>query len=466
MSNSMPVVAIVGRSNVGKSTLFNAMLGRRKTIIKDEAGVTRDRTYGLIKTDDFAFTLIDTAGLFSNPKDKKNVLDEKVQTQTKLAIEEADILLVMFDGKDGLHPEDPEIVKLIRKSKKKAIWLVNKCEKPSVELSSSEFYKLGIDELVYISAAHRKGIKELTKLIASILPKSELKSDELEEGIESDQDSETETDMLRVAVLGKPNVGKSTLINQLLGQNRLVTSDVAGTTRDSIDIELEHKGEKFILIDTAGLRKKARVKNMTVERYSNIRSLSALAKCNVAVLLLDATQGAPSDQDLKIAELIHERGRGLVVVINKWDAIEKNHKTAKAYKDAVYNEFRFIRYAPVLFVSALSGRRCSTILDKAKSVFASSLKRVKTADLNKIFKIAVGKNAPPTYRGEPIKFYFATQVNSSPPTFAVFFNYPRHVDAAYQRYLKNSLRNEFTFEGNDIKLLLRKKKDRDDHESA
>ena len=450
MKKNIPVVAIVGRSNVGKSTLFNALLGKRKTIIKDEAGVTRDRTYGLIKQPDFSFTLIDTAGLFSNPKDKKNVLDDQVQTQTKLAIEEADILLVMFDGIMGLHPEDSDIVNLIRKSKKKAIWMVNKCEKPSVEISSSEFYKLGIEGLIYISAAHRLGLKPLLAEIKANIP----------DALTAEEEAEQPEEGLKIAVLGKPNVGKSTLINQLLGQNRLITSDIAGTTRDSIDIDIVHKGDKFTLIDTAGLRRKARVKDLTVERYSNIRSLSALAKCDVAVLLLDASEGIPTDQDLKIAELIHERGRGLILVINKWDAIEKDHKTAKSYKDAVYDRFRFTRYAPILFVSALSGRRCTSILDKVKEVHLASRQKVQTADLNKIFKQAVAKNTPPTYRGEPIKFYFATQVNSSPPTFVVFFNHPRHVDAAYQRYLKNALRDEFSFEGSDIKLLLRKKKEK------
>ena len=454
MKSEMPVVAIIGRGNVGKSTLFNALIGRRKSVIKDESGVTRDRSYATVKTNDFVFTLIDTAGLFSNPRDKKNVLEDRVETQTKLAIEESDLLLVLFDGKAGLHPEDSAIANLVRKARKPVIWIVNKSEKPSTELEAAEFYSLGIEDLVFISAAHRKGLKDLLKIIREKFPESQI-------GDESGEDEQAEdSSAIRVAVLGKPNVGKSTLINQLLGENRLVTSEIAGTTTDSIDIELSHKGRDYVLIDTAGLRRKARVKDISVERYSNIRSLSALAKSDVAVLLLDATQGEPSDQDLKIAQLIHERGRGLVIAINKWDAIEKNHKTAKAYKDQVYSDFRFARYAPIVFVSALSGKRCKALLDKVSEVYEAAKFRVKTSDLNKVLNQAVSKNSPPAHRGEPVKLYFATQIHTAPPTFVLFFNHPRRIDSAYQRYLKNSLREEFPFTGSDIKLLLRKRSDR------
>jgi len=255
-------------------------------------------------------------------------------------------------------------------------------------------------------------------------------------------------------------VGKSTLINKLIGEERLVTSDIAGTTTDSVDIQTERNGQPYLLIDTAGLRKKARVKNVSVERYANLRTMTALSRCDVAVLLLDATLGVPRDQDLKIAELIHERGRGLVIVINKWDAIEKDHKTAKQYKDSVYAAFRFTRYAPVLFVSALSGRRCPSILEKAKEVYDAARVRLKTSDLNSIMKHAVQKNPPPVYRGESVKLYFATQVGVAPPKFVLFFNYPRRIDSAYERYLKNSIRAEIAFEGSDIKFLLRKRTDK------
>lgn len=460
MSRKVPVVAIVGRSNVGKSTLFNTLLGRRKSIIKDEAGVTRDRAYGLVKKDDITFSLIDTAGLFSNPKEKKNPLEDKVETQTRLAIEESDLLIVLFDGKSGVHPADREMVNLIRRSKKPALWVVNKCEKPDTELAGAEFYSLGIEDLLYISAAHRKGIKELFAALKSRLPDAVKTEKRDSDSDEDDDEGGQSVEVINIAILGKPNTGKSTLINKLIGQNRLVTSDIAGTTRDSVDIELEYKGQKYLVIDTAGLRRKARVKDISVERYSNIRSLSALAKCDVAVLLLDATQGVPTDQDMKIAELIHERGRGLIIVVNKWDAIEKDHKTAKAFKDQVYAAFRFTRYAPVMFVSALSGKRVHSILDKAKEVYQTAQLRVKTSELNKILNRAVGRNAPPTHRGDPVKLYFATQINTAPPTFVLFFNHPRKVDAAYQRYLKNALRDEFSFQGSDIKLLLRKRSDR------
>jgi GTPase len=453
--NSIPVVAIIGRSNVGKSTLFNALLNRRKAIVKDEAGVTRDRTSALVKTDDFTFTLVDTAGLFGS--DKETEMEISVFAQTRLAIDESDLILAMFDGRHGLHPQDPEVVALIRESKKPVIWIINKCESQKHELAANEFYGLGIDNLLCISAAHRKNLKDLTAAIKENFPENLAKDDE---------NSDTENSAIRIAILGKPNAGKSTLVNQIIGKERMVTSNVAGTTRDSIEVPFLHGEQEFVLIDTAGLRRKARVEGVSVERYANIRSLGALAKCDVAVLLLDATLGPPTDQDLKIAQLIHERGRGLIIAINKWDAVEKDHKTAKSFKDVVQGVFRFARYAPIVYISALTGRRCKTILDKAQSVIEQGKTRVKTSDLNRILSRAFEANQPPVFRGEPVKLYFATQIEGSPPTIVLFLNHPRHINTAYQRYLKNAIREEYAFDGYDIKLKLRKRTEREQQKGS
>jgi len=452
MKGKIPVVAIIGRTNVGKSTLFNALVGKRVSIVKDEHGVTRDRTSALIRKDNFAFTLIDTAGLFGGKRDAEFELS--VKAQTNMAIEESDLVIALFDGVQGVHPHDSDVAAELRKTKKPVLWVINKCEKPQSELNSSEFYTLGAENIVCVSAAHRRGLKELLAAIKGFFPDVLLQT---EEEIELDENRP-----IQVAILGKPNVGKSTIVNKLVGEERLVTSNVAGTTRDSIDIPFSFKDRDFVLIDTAGLRKKARVKGVTVERYANLRTLSALARCDVAVLLLDATQGPPTDQDLKIAELIHERGRGLVIAINKWDAIEKDHKTAKQFKDVVNSVFRFTRYAPILFVSALSGKRCTTVMDYVIKVYKSGKERIKTADLNRIVSKAFEANQPPVFRGEPVKLYFATQIAIAPPTIVLFLNYPRRISGAYERYIKNALREEFPFEGYDIKLLLRKRTEKAD----
>lgn len=448
MSTSIPIVAVIGRTNVGKSTLFNTLVSKRRSIVDDSSGVTRDRSYALVRREDFSFTLIDTAGLFA----QEGELEPAVRAQTEIAIEESDLVIVMFDGIAGLHPDDESVVDLIRKAEKPVLWVVNKCEKPTTELTSAEFYSLGIEELIFISAAHRKGVEKLVELVK--IATSHVKR----EPVKFEEDG---PEAIRIAVLGKPNVGKSTLINKLLGEDRLVTSNIAGTTRDSVEVTLKHNTQPFVLVDTAGLRRKARINKVSVERYANLRSLGALAKSDVVFLLLDATEGLPSDQDLKLAELIHERGRGLIIVLNKWDAIEKDHRTAKNFKDNVQRAFRFAKYAPIMFISARTGRRCSSLLDKACQIYQSGGERVKTSDINKIFDKAFSSNPPPVFRGEPVKLYFATQIATQPPTFVLFVNHPRKIDQAYQRYLKNSLREEKAFEGYDVKIILRKRSERD-----
>jgi GTP-binding protein len=274
---------------------------------------------------------------------------------------------------------------------------------------------------------------------------------------------ERDSNSINVAIIGKPNVGKSTLLNQLTGEKRLVTSAVAGTTRDSIDIEFMHGDKRFIITDTAGLRKKARIDDHTVERYSNLRTLRSLVKSDVAVLLLDATEGAPSEQDAKLAGLIHERGRGFVIAINKWDAIEKDHTTVKAYEMAVRNAFKFAPYAPIIYISALTGRRCSSLFETAQNVVERSQERVQTSQLNKVIRSAFERRPPPVYRGEPIKFYFSTQVGVTPPTIVIMVNQPRRINFSYERYIRNQIREEFPFEGSDIRIIWRKNSEPDTH---
>lgn len=451
MAKKLPLIAIVGRTNVGKSTLFNQITGRKLSVIEDTHGVTRDRHYAMVKRHGMPFTLVDTGGLLG---EENQELADAVREQSEIAICDADAIIAIFDGVAGPHPHDYEVVNLLRKAGKPVMWVVNKTEKQETELRVAEFYALGIDNIVSISAAHNKGLDTLIKAIYSF---------PVWEGISEDLEIEEEPS-IKVAILGKPNVGKSTLTNKLLGEERVVTSPIAGTTRDRIDVELRREGQLFVFSDTAGLRKKARVKDATIERYSNLRSLKELAECDVAVLLLDATSGPPTEQDAKIAGLIHERGRAFVIAINKWDAVEKDHKTAKAYKDQVAEVFKFARYAPIIFISALTGKRCPSIFGQVVKVYQEAQKRVSTSDLNKLLTFAFQKNPPPVYRGEPIKLYFATQISVAPPTFVLFLNHPKRVNFSYQRYIRNSIRKEYPFEGNDIKLLLRKRTSKEDRD--
>lgn len=443
MGGNIPVVAIVGRTNVGKSTLFNAIAGRRVSIVDDSHGVTRDRNYSLVTRHGSPFTLIDTGGLIG---EEESELQQAVRVQAEVAIREADLILAVLDGVYGPHPNDSDVVELLRLCGKPVLWVVNKCEKPSNELQSGEFYSLGLENLVCVSAAHKVG---LDNLIAAIREKLDLDP----EGAPPERDGNRP---IRVALLGKPNVGKSTLVNRILGEERVVTSDIAGTTRDNIDIRITRDGEDFLLVDTAGLRKKANVEAVSVERYSNLRALKALASSDVAILMIDGTEG-PSEQDTKIAGLIHERGRGLVIVVNKWDAVEKDHRTVKAYERMVYERLKFVRYAPIIFASALTGRRCPSILQTVKKVRDQSLIRIQTSELNKIMEHAFKAKPPPVYRGEPIKLFFATQVEVAPPTFVLFVNHPDRLNYSYERYIRNSLRKHYPFEGSDIKLSFRKR---------
>jgi GTP-binding protein len=475
-SNRLPTVCIVGRTNVGKSTLFNALAGKRKAVVKDQPGVTRDRCYEVVTRFDFPFTLIDTGALVG----EENIdLHQSVREQSELAIRQSDVVVVVFDGLHGLHPLDSEVVDLIRQIEKPTIYVANKCEKPSAALTSAELYGLGLDQIIPISAAHRRGIRDLIAKIAEIINPPELSLANSQDGEsgempgEFDDSSQAELDegmteaaivevedpnqKINIAIIGKPNVGKSTFVNALLGEERMITSPIAGTTRDSIKSSLVRNGRTFEIVDTAGLRKKAGVKENSVERYSNIRTLRSLAQSDVAIFLLDAAEGIPTEQDARIVGLAHEKGKSLVIVVNKWDLIEKDAKIAEEYRRAIRSVFKFAAYAPVVFVSALTGLRCYSVLDTAEEVNAASSKRLSTAEVNKLFSDAFALRPPPVYRGQPIKLLYATQVATRPPTFAVFVNHPDRLRFNYERYLKNTVRKAVEFPGNDIRILFRRR---------
>ncbi|MEY4700779.1 MAG: GTPase Der [Pseudomonadota bacterium] len=476
---NLPTVCIVGRTNVGKSTLFNALVGRRKAaVVKDQPGVTRDRYYEVVTRFDFPFTLIDTGALVG---EEDIALHESVRAQSELAIKQSDLCIVVFDGLHGLHPLDSEVVDLIRQIGKPAIYVANKCEKPSSALTATELYGLGLEEIIPLSAAHRRGVRDLLAKMAEILAPAELSlantneesdgfdpyegqdevPEEVEEGavgdvVEAPMEA-ADTGRINLAIIGKPNVGKSTFVNTLLGEERMITSPLAGTTRDSIRNDLTRNGRIFEIVDTAGLRKKAGVKDNSVERFSNIRTLRSLAQSDVAVFLLDASEGVPTEQDARIVGLAHEKGKSLVIVVNKWDLIEKNPRIAEAYRIAIRSVFKFAAYAPVVFVSARTGQRCLSVLDTVVEVCEASKKRLSTAEVNKIFSDAFNSKPPPVYRGVPIKLLYATQVTTKPPTFTVFVNHPERLRFNYERYLKNTVRKLHPFPGNDVRILFRRR---------
>ncbi len=450
MKKFIPKIAIIGRTNVGKSTLFNAIAGRRIAIVEDCPGVTRDRCYAMVNTQGFTFNLIDTGGLIGDAEDN---FQEEISNQARIAISQADAIIVVFDGKLGVHPLDKDIVKLLYDVKRPVVWAINKCEKESDKFSSTDFYSLGIDDFVCISAAHNIGVRELVSKIKECFDKKLLENETVNE------------DAIRVAIVGKPNAGKSTLINKLFGEKRLITSNIPGTTRESIEVSIKAHGQDFILIDTAGLRKKARVEDDSIEEFATIRTIEALTNADVAILILDASQEKiASEQDQKIAGLIHDRGIPFMVVANKWDLVEKNHKTVKKFEEEIYDTFKFARYAPIMYISASEGTRCLKILPKAKEIYETARHRIPTGELNKIIKIAFDRRPPTPYRGQMIKVFFATQISIAPPTFVVFANHPKSLHFSYLRYLKNEIRREFSFEGSNIKIIVRKRNENDKNE--
>ena len=436
-----PVVAIVGRPNVGKSTLFNRLAQTRTAIVEKEPGVTRDRIYSKVQWLNHTFTLIDTGGIIMESRDK---IEESIKSQARLAIDEADLILLVVDVRQGLTNLDAEVADMLRKTKKPVIIVANKVDEGKLEGQALEFYSLGLGEPFPVSAAHGLNTGDLLDYIVEKLPEIiPGEDDELEEGI------------IKVAVVGRPNVGKSSLINNLIKEERMIVTDIPGTTRDSVDSFLEREGDKFLFMDTAGIRRKSRVK-APVEYYSVLRSFRAMERSDVVVLLLDSLEMV-TDQDKRIAGFAHEKGKGIIIAVNKWDLVEKDNKTYGKFKNQIRQELIFLHYAPLLFISARTGQRVLKLLDLIKEVYVNSSCRIPTGILNNLIREAVGVSPPPAIKGRALKIYYVTQTGVKPPTFIIFVNNPELLHFSYKRYLENQLREAFDFQGTPIRLITRKR---------
>ena len=437
-----PLVAIVGRPNVGKSTFFNKVVGRRISIVEDTPGVTRDRIYADVEWLNRKFTLIDTGGIDPHSDD---VLLSQMRRQAEIAMDTADVICFFVDGRDGLTDDDREVSNLLRKTKKPLLLVVNKVDHIGMQDTIYEFYELGIGDPIAISAANMMGLGDLLEEVCKRLPPPD--EDEMDE----------EQHVLQLAVVGRPNVGKSSLVNRLLGQERTMVSDIAGTTRDAIDTRLTGEdGTEYNIIDTAGIRRKRAVEDASLERYSVLRSIAAIRRCDVALLLIDAQDGV-TEQDTKIAGLIQDEGKAAIVVVNKWDAIEKETGTLEHYRKEVLEALKFMDWAPVLFISAKTGQRAHTVLDMVDQVWAQASKRVPTGVLNDVLTDATASLQPPATNGRRLKIYYATQQTVCPPTFILFVNEEDLMHFAYQRYLENYFRKTFDFTGTPIRFILREK---------
>lgn len=435
-----PIVAIVGRPNVGKSTLFNRIVGDRVSIVEDTPGVTRDRIYRDAEWLNYKFTVIDTGGIELKTND--NML-KNMRIQAELAIETADVIIFLVDGKSGLVDGDREVARMLRKSKKDVVLVVNKIDSKKDEMSLYEFYEFGLGEPIGISSTQSLGLGDMLDNVVKYF-------DIIEE--------EEKDDIIKVAVVGKPNAGKSSLINKILGQPRSIVSDVAGTTRDSIDTYFENEIGKFVLIDTAGLRKKSKIKE-NVEHYSAIRSLYSIDRCDVCLLVIDATQGV-TDQDEKILGYAHERNKAIAIIINKWDAIQKDNNTYNEFKKNVQNAFSFVNYAPYLFISALTGQRVNNVLKVVKKCYDNYSRRVSTGILNEIIGRAIMMKEPPIVGIKRLKVYYCTQVDVKPPKFIFFINDESTLHFSYTRYLHNQIRESFDFEGTGIDIQYKERKEK------
>lgn len=529
-----PIVAIVGLPNVGKSTLFNRIVGRQLAIVDDTPGVTRDRNYALVERYSIPFYLVDTAG-FDEAGAGSDELHALAQRQTKAAVEEADAIIAVFDAKAGVQPGDHLLLDFLRQAKQPLLYVVNKVDGQEQSELTYAFYELGVDELQDMSALHGRGVRDVVESVLRRVPDYEaLRAicerdeadvdmahdqvsddivDELEafeeeqeevserepeyredhfvapmfepgeeqdeeqylrefgtrqlSGFDPDEDLEgadkeaqpvvqiVEPELVRVAIIGRPNVGKSTLLNRFIGEDRAITSSVAGTTRDTLHAELVREGKRFQLVDTAGLRRKGRVGD-NIEQYSVLRAMRAIGQCDVAVVVLDASSG-PTDQDAKVVGIAHEQGKGIVVAVNKWDLVEKDHKTVKEFGDQVREAFKFAPYAPIVYCSAIRGRRVPNLLDAAWEIARERTKRISTNHVNRTVTRALRRVPAPTYRGQTLKCYFVSQIDIAPPRFVAFLNYPDEANFSYRRSIKNALRREYGFEGTDIKLIYRKR---------
>lgn len=438
-----PIVAIVGRPNVGKSTLFNKIAGKRISIVEDTPGITRDRVYADAEWCGREFTMIDTGGIEPYSKD---IILSQMRRQANLAIEMADVILFMVNVRDGMTAADQEVATMLQKANKPIVLVCNKVDAPGEPpLELYEFYNLGLDEPMAVSSVHGRGVGDVLDKCVSYFPEPD--------GIEEEDNS------IKVAVVGKPNAGKSSLINRLLGEERVIVSDIAGTTRDAIDTSLEKNGKNYVFIDTAGMRKRNKVDDI-VERYSVIRSLNAVDRCDVCIVMIDGVEGI-SEQDSKIAGYAHEQGKATVIVVNKWDAVEKDDKTMEEMRTKVYEELGFMQYAPVVFISALTGQRVDNLFANIDFVADQNAMRLQTGALNDVLHDAVSRVQPPSDKGKRLKLYYITQASTKPPTFIIFVNDAELAHFSYIRYIENQIRTAFGLTGTPVRFIIRERKNAD-----
>ncbi|MBQ3513699.1 MAG: ribosome biogenesis GTPase Der [Lachnospiraceae bacterium] len=440
---SKPIVAIVGRPNVGKSTLFNVLAGEQISIVKDTPGVTRDRIYADVTWLNYNFTMIDTGGIEPESGD---IILKSMRQQAELAIETADVIVFLVDVRQGVIDADYKVADMLRRSHKPVVLVVNKVDSfekfmPDVY----EFYNLGMGEPFPVSAASRLGLGDMLDEVTSHFPTS--------------NSEEEEDERPRIAIIGKPNVGKSSIVNKLLGEDRCIVSDIAGTTRDAIDTTIKRNGKEYVFIDTAGLRKKSKIKE-EIERYSIIRTVSAVERCNVAILVIDAKEGV-TEQDAKIAGIAHERGKAMIIAVNKWDAIEKNDKTIYKFTEDIRRTLAYMPYAELIFISAATGQRLPKLFELLDAVIENHALRVATGVLNEILSEAVVMQQPPSDKGKRLKLYYITQVSVKPPTFVIFVNDKELMHFSYTRYIENKIRDAFGFRGTPLKFIIRERKEKE-----
>ncbi|AUS08687.1 ribosome biogenesis GTPase Der [Laceyella sacchari] len=435
---SLPVVAIVGRPNVGKSTIFNRLAGERIAIVEDQPGITRDRIYSRSEWNGREFHLIDTGGIEFGDTDE--IMDH-IRNQVELALDEADVILFVADARDGVTTTDEEVARFLHRTNKPVILMVNKVDDIKYTENVFEFYQLGFEHVIPVSSLHGTGTGDMLDAVVEHFPDRE--------------EEEYEEDTIKVSLIGRPNVGKSSLVNALLGEERVIVSPVAGTTRDAIDTSFEYEGQKYVLIDTAGIRKRGKVYE-SIEKYSVIRALRAIERSDVCLIVIDGERGI-AEQDKKIAGYAHEAGRAAIFVVNKWDAVEKDEKTMDRFKRRIREEFQFMHYAPILFVSAKTKRRIHTVLPEVNEVAEQHAMRVPTSVLNQVIQDAMVTTPPPSDRGRRFRVRYVTQATVKPPTFILFVNDPELSHFSYLRYLENQLRQAFPFKGTPLRILLRKK---------
>ena len=439
---SRPIVAVVGRPNVGKSTLFNALAGQRISIVKDTPGITRDRIYADVSWLDYEFTLIDTGGI---EPDSKDIILSQMREQAQIAIDTADVILFMVDVKQGLQDSDSKVADMLRRSKKPVVLCVNKVDDiRKYGNDIYEFYNLGIGEPFGISAANMQGLGDMLDQVVS--------------HFDASAKEQVEDDRPRVAIIGKPNVGKSSIINKLLGENRVIVSDIAGTTRDAVDTPVKRNGKEYVFIDTAGLRRKKNVKE-ELEHFMVLRTVSAVERADVCVLVIDAVEGV-TEQEAKIAGIAHDSGKAVIIAVNKWDAIEKNDKTVNEYENNIRNVLSYMPYAEITFISALTGQRMNKLFDLIDMVVENHSMRVATGVLNEIMTDAVAMQEPPSDKGKRLKLFYITQVAVKPPTFVIFVNDKELMHFSYTRYIENQIRNAFAFRGTPLRFIIRERSEK------